>query len=277
MEFGEILLKCVDHVLINGFIPTQMKKVLSILVAYIFLQTQMWALSGGPIFADASSTDLGGSYAGSFVQKTINPGSGFPLDALAPPSLGTFSIAVATEGLATGSTVFFQGNVAFTGSIDAAADAEKRTIDGIIQASSVGSQFVVTPAVPAVPASATVVVLPPLFIPTVVITPAVPAQAAVTTGLDANGTLRAKVSGRRGVPNSGFQAVDGVQRPGNGTIGGFDPTTGQINSLGAFGDKLSGEVIINAQFLNTAVAGPIFTANQVKYSISGIRQSNVPF
>ncbi|HSH96338.1 MAG TPA: hypothetical protein VK968_19480, partial [Roseimicrobium sp.] len=84
-------------------------------------------------------------------------------------------------------------------------------------------------------------------------------------------------SGRRGVPNSGFQAVDGVQRPGNGTIGGFDPATGQINSLGAFGDKLSGEVIINAQFLNTAVAGPIFTANQVKYSISGIRQSNVPF
>ncbi|HSH96337.1 MAG TPA: hypothetical protein VK968_19475 [Roseimicrobium sp.] len=253
-----------------------MKKVLSLLVTYIFLETQMWALSGGPIFADASSTALTGSYAGSFVQKTITSGGGFPLDALAPPSLGTFSINVQVEGLATGSTVFFQGNVAFTGNIDAAADPAKKTIDGIIQASSIGSQFVITPAVPAVPASATVVVLPPLFIPTVVITPAVPAQAAVTTGLDANGTLRAKVSGRRGIPNSGFQAVDGVQRPGNGQVGGVDPNTGLPVSMGAFGDKLSGEVIINAQFLNTAIAGPIFTANQVKYSISGIRQTNVP-
>ena len=27
-----------------------MKKVLSLLVAYVFLQTEMWALSGGPIF-----------------------------------------------------------------------------------------------------------------------------------------------------------------------------------------------------------------------------------
>jgi hypothetical protein len=252
-----------------------MKKVLSLLVAYIFLETQMWALSGGPIFADASSTALTGSYAGSFVQKNINPGAGFPLDALAPPSLGTFSIAVPVEGESTGTTVFFQGNVAFTGTIRGAADPNKRTITGIIQAVSTGNQFVITPAIPAIPATTTVVVLPPLFIPTVITTPAVPAQAAVTTGLTATGTLKAKVSGRRSVPNSGFQAVDGVQRPGNGQVGGVD-AAGNPVSMGAFGDKLSGEVIIDAQFLNTAIAGPIFTANQVKYSISGIRQTNVP-
>ena len=253
-----------------------MKKVLSLLVAYIFLETQMWALSGGPIFADASSTALLGSYAGSFVQKNINPGAGFPLDALAPPSLGTFTIHTAlpaNEGLATGTTVFFQGNVAFTGSVTAAIDPAKRTINGIIQAVSTGNQFTITPAIPATPATSVVVVLPPLFIPTVVTTPGTPAQAAVTTGLIANGTLKAKISGRRGVPNSGFQAVDGVQRPGNGQVGGADPVTGLPVSMGAFGEKLSGEVIIDAQFLNTSIAGPIFTANQVKYSISGIRQS----
>jgi cobalamin synthase len=89
--------------------------------------------------------------------------------------------------------------------------------------------------------------------PPVIVVPAVP---AVTTNLFAQGTLSAKVSRR------------------TGGVGGVD-TTGAAVSLGNAGDLLSGSATLTALYLNSAVLGGPSVANTVKYSVSGVRQTNV--
>ena len=253
-----------------------MKKALSLLLAFMFLQTQMWALSGGPVFTSTGTvTDLTGVYAGVLVGKSIVAAAGFPIPALTTGSVGVFSITVPIAGAATGTTVIFQGNVAYSGTIIGAANPANRSITGLIQVTST-SQFTVTPAIPAVPAGpSTVNISPPLFIPIVVPgSAAIPAQAAVTTPLFAQGTLEAQVTRTSVTSNTGNQAVNGVLRSSGTGAGGVD-ANGTPATLGSVGDRLSGKATIVALFQDTSVVGPPSTANLQEYSISGIRQTNV--
>jgi hypothetical protein len=138
----------------------------------------MWAISGGPVFTTGTVNDLTGVYAGAFVGKSLTTAPGFPLPPLTPASIGTFTITVPISGAATGTTVIFQGNVAYSGTINGAANPLNRSITGVIQVTST-SQFTVIASVPAIPAGpSTVQTPPPLFLPIVVPgAPAVPAPA----------------------------------------------------------------------------------------------------
>ena len=69
-----------------------MKKILSLLLCYVFLQTETFALRGGP--GGAGSNKLSGSYGGTLTQ---NSGSG----------LGLFLINATNEGASNGQIVFF--------------------------------------------------------------------------------------------------------------------------------------------------------------------------
>ena len=249
-----------------------MKKVLSLLVASIFLQVQTWALSGGPVFVANGNTDLTGVYAGVMVAQSAK-GAAPSVNSLTS-SIGVFSITVPIAGAATGTTVIFQNNVTYTGTITGAANAGNRSITGIIQATST-SLFTIIPTTttPGTPQQILPLV-PPSTVQQVIPAVAAVTTAAVTSALTAVGTIQAKVSQTRSSTNTGNQGVDGVSR--SAVIGGGVNAAGTPVSLGQTGDRLSGTASLDALIQNTAVVGGPTVTNSTKYAISGIRQTNVP-
>jgi len=98
-----------------------MKKVLSLLVAFVFLQVQSWALSGGPVFG-GSSAAVQGTYAGSMLPD------------VGGNSLGIFAIGVPATGLASGIFAMFVDGGAFYGSIVGVIDPDLMTLNALAQA-----------------------------------------------------------------------------------------------------------------------------------------------
>jgi hypothetical protein len=110
-----------------------MKKVLSLLVAYIFLQTQTWAIGGGPGGVTGGSTSLVGSYAGALL-----PSSDTTTDPTNPGTtqfngLGLFTLSLPQTGLGTGQFVYFSEGKTFTGTITGLADPKKQTFVGLVK------------------------------------------------------------------------------------------------------------------------------------------------
>jgi hypothetical protein len=115
-----------------------MQRVLSLLVAYIFLQTQVWALSGGPVFA-GDQQSLVGTYAGVIIPSLegLDPADLNDDDEADPVfganSLGVFTIGVPDTAFAEGAVVlFFEGSF-FTGGLIGIADPDKGELFGIAQ------------------------------------------------------------------------------------------------------------------------------------------------
>jgi hypothetical protein len=116
-----------------------MKKLLSLLLAYVFLQTESWALSGGPVFS-GSQQSLVGTYAGALL-----PSGGFDADATTSTGttttcasasangLGLFTLSVPDTGLGTGDFVYFSEGRTFTGTITGLADPEKSQLIGLLK------------------------------------------------------------------------------------------------------------------------------------------------
>lgn len=122
-----------------------MKNVLSLLVVYVFLETQTWALSGGPVFA-TGAPNLAGHYSGVLVPKEtrfnfdgISPGTNVNnLEPLLDTSgkIGVFAVSIPITGMASGDAIIFFNGGIFTGNIDGIADPDRGTFDGIIQLES---------------------------------------------------------------------------------------------------------------------------------------------
>lgn len=124
------------------------KKVFPLLLSYVFLTTQCWAISGGPNYGGGSKVSTVGTYSGviSGDTETDAPGSSTPTipgDPLPPPSpsgtttnsnaLGLFDLVVPAVGLATGNFLLFADGTVFGGTIDASADPDSATLKGIVQ------------------------------------------------------------------------------------------------------------------------------------------------
>lgn len=108
-----------------------MKKVLSLLVAFVFLQVQSWALSGGPQYGGTAG--LIGTYAGTFtgVKSTVPvPGS---TAIVGSNSLGVFVIAVPETDLAQGTIALFFEGIFYQGGVVGAADPSKSTLNLVAQ------------------------------------------------------------------------------------------------------------------------------------------------
>jgi hypothetical protein len=97
-----------------------MKKALYLLVTFVFLQVQSWALSGGPNYGTLNNS-VSGTYAGVL------------LGGLGANGLGLFQIGMPTAGLGSGTFAFFQGGGAFFGTVVALADGEKSTMSGVLK------------------------------------------------------------------------------------------------------------------------------------------------
>ena len=105
-----------------------MNRVLSLLLAYVFMQVQTWALSGGPVFA-GQLADLSGTYSGVMAgSSALNGGL-----LAANNSLGVFVLGVPKTGAAQGSAVLFQEGSFFQGGILGVADPDEGTMKAIAQ------------------------------------------------------------------------------------------------------------------------------------------------
>jgi hypothetical protein len=110
------------------WIPS-MKKVLSLLVAFVFLQVQSWAFI--PTYG-ALNNSVSGTYAGVLLADIGQNG------------LGLFQIGMPTAGLGSGEFAFYAGGGAFLGTVVALADGTKATMSGIMKGSLKEDIVVVT-------------------------------------------------------------------------------------------------------------------------------------
>jgi hypothetical protein len=113
-------------------------RILSFLLAFVFLQTETWALSGGPQYG-GNTAAVAGTYAGVFsgisgTAVALDPTAGFELvDADGSNALGLFVIGVPQTDVGQGTAaLFFEGSF-YQGGILGIADPKKQTISGVIQ------------------------------------------------------------------------------------------------------------------------------------------------
>lgn len=116
-----------------------MKKLLSLLLIFLFLQTQVWALSGGPVFTLNSATATQGTFAGVVIPKGASENS----TAGGANSLGVFSIGIPQVGVASGVFAYFSNGQTYFGTIVGTADPETLKLSALVKA-----QFNITKVVP---------------------------------------------------------------------------------------------------------------------------------
>ncbi len=110
-----------------------MKKLLSLLLAYVFLTTESWALSGGPVFENGDTGTTIGTYAGVLV-PTLDPLIAPAAAALTANSLGLFALGVPRVDLASGNFVYFTQGRTYTGVIVGVADPDTLEFRGLVRA-----------------------------------------------------------------------------------------------------------------------------------------------
>lgn len=123
-----------------------MKTLFPLLLTYVMLTTQTFAISGGPVFGD-SGAYVPGIYSGVLQGVTetsggLNGAPAIPGDPVSPddvatgvPSnaIGLFDLTVPTTALSTGTFLLFADGVVFGGTIDASADIDSGLVKGILQ------------------------------------------------------------------------------------------------------------------------------------------------
>lgn len=97
-----------------------MKAVLALLLSFVFLQTQTFALSGGPNYSGSTGT-FAGTYAGTFVPTT---GSN---------ALGIFVLGVPTKDTAQGVTYAFAQGSFYQGGMIAIIDPDDASLSGLLK------------------------------------------------------------------------------------------------------------------------------------------------
>lgn len=131
-----------------------MRFVLSFLLCVVFLQSQLFALSGGPIYSTATS--VVGTYSGVMVPGQ-NPAAPLGGGGGITNALALFTLGVPDTGLASGTFLIFALGRIFTGTITAFADPEEETMQGLLESSfsftyseKVANDIVLDPGPPAV-------------------------------------------------------------------------------------------------------------------------------
>jgi hypothetical protein len=97
-----------------------MKKVLSLLLAFVFLHVQAHALSGGPRYTGGSSTAIVGTYSG-VLTGPVN-------------ALGIFVVGIHDVGPADGDFNIFISGSFYGGSILGVGDPQNATFQGVLDA-----------------------------------------------------------------------------------------------------------------------------------------------
>ena len=128
-----------------------MKNVLPILLCYVLMTSQVFAISGGPVFGSGGVNPVG-TYSGvitvtpvkDFINDNVtgapitDPTTGQPefrVDT-STVSLGLFSLGVPTINVAQGAFVQFVNGDVYIGTITASVDPDSGSLTGIVQGES---------------------------------------------------------------------------------------------------------------------------------------------
>ena len=114
-----------------------MKQALSLLVGFVLIQTQAWALSGGPP-EDLAQTNYQGTYAGVLIPESSE-------DVQGSTSIGLFSFSQGERGFTSGTSLTFVNGTVFNGTIQGVIDPKNGSLRGVLDGSST---FNVTRSVP---------------------------------------------------------------------------------------------------------------------------------
>ena len=114
-----------------------MKQVLSLLVAFVFMQVQTWALSGGPVYP-GNATSLSGTYAGTITGEVFFDAVGGVIpttpNTVSANGSGVFVIGQPASGLGSGVfAILFLSGTTYTGSVIAVADPGLLTMNGVME------------------------------------------------------------------------------------------------------------------------------------------------
>ena len=124
-----------------------MKKLFPLLLSYVLMSTQCYAISGGPVFGGGQSVNVIGSYSGTILgvsQSSTDQGPAIPGEApgtaadsssTASNALGLFDLTVPGVSTATGAFVLFASGRIFGGNISASVDPDTAKLSGILNGS----------------------------------------------------------------------------------------------------------------------------------------------
>jgi hypothetical protein len=112
-----------------------MNKLLSLLLAFVFLQVQTWAHSGGPVYKNNASSYVG-TYAGVLIPKGVTVTSSGTASGTTTAAIGLFTMNSPDTGTATGAMVAFVDGAPFIGTIDGLIDPSNGRFRGILSATA---------------------------------------------------------------------------------------------------------------------------------------------
>ncbi len=122
-----------------------MKPIFALLLTYVMMTTQTFAISGGPVFG-GGGVSVPGIYSGVLqgvteVDGGATGGPAIPGDPVtgdagtgtASNAIGLFDLTIPQAALSTGTFLLFADGVVFGGTIDASGDIDTGVIQGILQ------------------------------------------------------------------------------------------------------------------------------------------------
>ncbi len=134
-----------------------MKKLLPLLISYVLMQGQCFALSGGPVYGGNGHVNTVGSYSGilqgvtevdpSTSSATAIPGDTVPggeTSSTSSNALGLFDLVVPGTTTATGGFLLFADGEVFGGTITASVDPDSAKLSGIVDGTFSFSETIIT-------------------------------------------------------------------------------------------------------------------------------------
>lgn len=119
-----------------------MKKLFPLLLCYVLMATQCYAISGGPVFGGGRSLNVIGAYSGVIIgvsqtdntQGPVIPGEPGTSPSQTTPSnaLGLFDLVVPGVSTATGAFILFASGRIFGGTISASVDPDTAKLSGVL-------------------------------------------------------------------------------------------------------------------------------------------------
>jgi hypothetical protein len=111
-----------------------MKKVLSLLLAYVFFQVQSWAFA--PVYP-GNAQSLTGTYAGTMIGQVFYTAAGNMVNqnsnTLSANGTGVFVVGQPSAGLGTGVFAFFAQGTTYTGAVISIIDPTELTMTGVMK------------------------------------------------------------------------------------------------------------------------------------------------
>jgi hypothetical protein len=105
-----------------------MKQALTLLIGFVLIQTQAWAISGGPP-EDLSQTSYQGTYAGVLIPESTQ-------DQQSSTSIGLFSFSQPKTGYASGTLLTFVNGTVFNGTLQGVIDPKNGSLKAVLDAKS---------------------------------------------------------------------------------------------------------------------------------------------